>query len=226
VLRKALDEYKVVGVSTNVEFLRTLAGNEAFIRGDVETGFIPVSICSPPNRCLVSFFDLRRNTSTTCSRQFPHQRRKRLHRPLCTLSFETIPSLPRLLHPGPPSLLADSAETFMIAWSPYNRGRVPDLYRPGQVHFPRHLRYHCERHYGIHLRPCASRLQGRGFQFRGWQEPTDDRRLATSTSLTPGVLLSEHDGAVTCLPGRAEVYVGPSDAEVAVIPWWRCVGRG
>jgi len=44
VLRKALDEYKVVGLSTNVEFLRTLAGNEGFIRGDVETGFIPVSI--------------------------------------------------------------------------------------------------------------------------------------------------------------------------------------
>ena len=57
VLRKALDEYKVVGVSTNVEFLRTLAGNKAFIQGDVETGFIPVSFLSlseglsfhPPN---------------------------------------------------------------------------------------------------------------------------------------------------------------------------------
>lgn len=42
-LRRGLEEYKVVGVSTNVEFLRTLAGNEAFISGDVETGFIPVS---------------------------------------------------------------------------------------------------------------------------------------------------------------------------------------
>ncbi|KAJ2925669.1 hypothetical protein H1R20_g11425, partial [Candolleomyces eurysporus] len=40
-LRKALDEYHVVGVSTNVEFLRTLAGNRAFIDADVETGFIP-----------------------------------------------------------------------------------------------------------------------------------------------------------------------------------------
>ncbi|KAF7330133.1 hypothetical protein MSAN_02463200 [Mycena sanguinolenta] len=40
-LRKALDEYHVVGVSTNVEFLRTLAGNEAFINEEVETGFIP-----------------------------------------------------------------------------------------------------------------------------------------------------------------------------------------
>ncbi|TRM61595.1 carbamoyl-phosphate synthase L chain, ATP binding domain-containing protein [Schizophyllum amplum] len=39
-LRKALDEYHVVGVSTNVEFLRTLAGNEAFISEEVETGFI------------------------------------------------------------------------------------------------------------------------------------------------------------------------------------------
>ncbi|PFH46262.1 hypothetical protein AMATHDRAFT_70231 [Amanita thiersii Skay4041] len=40
-LRKALDEYHVVGVSTNVEFLRTLAGNKAFIDAKVETGFIP-----------------------------------------------------------------------------------------------------------------------------------------------------------------------------------------
>ncbi|KAJ7053983.1 carbamoyl-phosphate synthase L chain, ATP binding domain-containing protein [Mycena amicta] len=40
-LRKALDEYLVVGVSTNVEFLRTLAGNQAFIDEQVETGFIP-----------------------------------------------------------------------------------------------------------------------------------------------------------------------------------------
>ncbi|KAK7063650.1 carbamoyl-phosphate synthase L chain, ATP binding domain-containing protein [Favolaschia claudopus] len=41
VLRKALDEYHVVGVSTNVEFLRSLAGNQAFINEEVETGFIP-----------------------------------------------------------------------------------------------------------------------------------------------------------------------------------------
>ncbi|KAF9018077.1 hypothetical protein BDZ89DRAFT_1021700 [Hymenopellis radicata] len=41
VLRKALDEYHVVGVSTNVEFLRTLAGNQAFIDRELETGFIP-----------------------------------------------------------------------------------------------------------------------------------------------------------------------------------------
>ncbi|KAJ3905646.1 carbamoyl-phosphate synthase L chain, ATP binding domain-containing protein [Lentinula edodes] len=40
-LRKALDEYHVVGVSTNVEFLRTLAGNQAFIDAELETGFIP-----------------------------------------------------------------------------------------------------------------------------------------------------------------------------------------
>ncbi|KAI0066706.1 hypothetical protein BV25DRAFT_1849352 [Artomyces pyxidatus] len=41
ILRKALDEYHVVGVSTNIEFLRSLAGHQAFIDGDVETGFIP-----------------------------------------------------------------------------------------------------------------------------------------------------------------------------------------
>lgn len=42
ILRKALDEYHVVGVTTNIEFLRTLAGNEHFIGGEVETGFIQV----------------------------------------------------------------------------------------------------------------------------------------------------------------------------------------
>ncbi|TFK56357.1 hypothetical protein OE88DRAFT_6888 [Heliocybe sulcata] len=41
VLRKALEEYKVVGVHTNVEFLRTLASCGAFVDGEVETGFIP-----------------------------------------------------------------------------------------------------------------------------------------------------------------------------------------
>ncbi|KAI8980641.1 carbamoyl-phosphate synthase L chain, ATP binding domain-containing protein [Trametes punicea] len=40
-LRRALEEYHVVGVATNIEFLRTLAGNEAFVRAEVETGFIP-----------------------------------------------------------------------------------------------------------------------------------------------------------------------------------------
>ncbi|KAH8835118.1 carbamoyl-phosphate synthase L chain, ATP binding domain-containing protein [Flagelloscypha sp. PMI_526] len=40
VLRKALEEYQVVGVETNIEFLRVLAGNEAFVRGDVGVGFI------------------------------------------------------------------------------------------------------------------------------------------------------------------------------------------
>ncbi|TBU41264.1 carbamoyl-phosphate synthase L chain, ATP binding domain-containing protein [Dichomitus squalens] len=40
-LRTALEEYKVVGPSTNIEFLRMLAGNQAFIDAEVETGFIP-----------------------------------------------------------------------------------------------------------------------------------------------------------------------------------------
>lgn len=43
-LRRALDDYEVVGVSTNVEFLRALAGHQAFIDAEVETGFISVSI--------------------------------------------------------------------------------------------------------------------------------------------------------------------------------------
>jgi 3-methylcrotonyl-CoA carboxylase alpha subunit len=42
-LRGALEKYHVVGVATNIEFLRTLAGNNAFIEGDLETGFIRVS---------------------------------------------------------------------------------------------------------------------------------------------------------------------------------------
>ncbi|KAK4699562.1 hypothetical protein P7C70_g6698, partial [Phenoliferia sp. Uapishka_3] len=41
VLRKALDEYQVVGPHTNIEFLKSLAKHEAFIAGEVETGFIP-----------------------------------------------------------------------------------------------------------------------------------------------------------------------------------------
>jgi 3-methylcrotonyl-CoA carboxylase alpha subunit len=41
-LRKGLEEYEVVGLNTNIEFLRALAGHPAFIEGDVETGFIQV----------------------------------------------------------------------------------------------------------------------------------------------------------------------------------------
>ncbi|KAJ2999022.1 Methylcrotonoyl-CoA carboxylase subunit alpha, mitochondrial [Globomyces sp. JEL0801] len=40
VLRKALGEFEVVGPSTNIEFLKSLAAHPAFIAGDVETGFI------------------------------------------------------------------------------------------------------------------------------------------------------------------------------------------
>jgi 3-methylcrotonyl-CoA carboxylase alpha subunit len=41
-LRVALEEYQVVGVSTNIVFLRALAGHPAFIAAEVDTGFIPV----------------------------------------------------------------------------------------------------------------------------------------------------------------------------------------
>jgi 3-methylcrotonyl-CoA carboxylase alpha subunit len=41
-LRVALEEYQVVGLSTNIAFLRSLAGHPAFVAGEVETGFIPV----------------------------------------------------------------------------------------------------------------------------------------------------------------------------------------
>lgn len=39
-LRAALEEYEVVGPSTNIEFLKRLAAHPAFIAGEVETGFI------------------------------------------------------------------------------------------------------------------------------------------------------------------------------------------
>lgn len=39
-LRKALEEYEVVGVSTNIEFLKRLTAHQSFVAGDVETGFI------------------------------------------------------------------------------------------------------------------------------------------------------------------------------------------
>lgn len=40
VLRKALDQYEVAGLSTNIDFLKRLSSHPAFIAGEVETGFI------------------------------------------------------------------------------------------------------------------------------------------------------------------------------------------
>lgn len=69
-LRKALDEYQVVGVSTNVEFLRTLAGNQAFIDAQVETGFIPVNFFLS----LQSFsHEIHRNTTTNSYHPYKNQ---------------------------------------------------------------------------------------------------------------------------------------------------------
>ncbi|KAK6208064.1 hypothetical protein LQW54_007109 [Pestalotiopsis sp. IQ-011] len=39
-MERALREYEVVGLSTNIEFLKQLCNSPAFIEGDVETGFI------------------------------------------------------------------------------------------------------------------------------------------------------------------------------------------
>lgn len=39
-MERALREYEVVGLSTNIEFLKRLCNSPAFIEGDVETGFI------------------------------------------------------------------------------------------------------------------------------------------------------------------------------------------
>ncbi|KAI9348742.1 carbamoyl-phosphate synthase L chain, ATP binding domain-containing protein [Zopfochytrium polystomum] len=40
VLRKALGEFEVVGLNTNIDFLKRLASHKSFISGDVDTGFI------------------------------------------------------------------------------------------------------------------------------------------------------------------------------------------
>jgi 3-methylcrotonyl-CoA carboxylase alpha subunit len=71
ILRGALEQYEVVGVSTNTEFLRSLAGHEAFINEELETGFIKVSLA-------VSIITrdsdaLRRNTLMTSSQNCKHQ---------------------------------------------------------------------------------------------------------------------------------------------------------
>jgi 3-methylcrotonyl-CoA carboxylase alpha subunit len=39
-LHAALEDYEVVGLSTNIEFLKKICQSPAFIRGDVETGYI------------------------------------------------------------------------------------------------------------------------------------------------------------------------------------------
>lgn len=40
-LHAALEKYEVVGLSTNIEFLKTICTSPDFIKGDVETGYIP-----------------------------------------------------------------------------------------------------------------------------------------------------------------------------------------
>ncbi|KAI6133652.1 carbamoyl-phosphate synthase L chain, ATP binding domain-containing protein [Pisolithus croceorrhizus] len=80
VLRRGLEEYKVVGVSTNIDFLRTLAGNDTFIQGDVETGFIkkhyaelfpPTNEPSPEMLAQAALYVALRDTSTCNAPQSP-----------------------------------------------------------------------------------------------------------------------------------------------------------
>ena len=42
-LQRALEEYQVIGPSTNIEFLKAVAGHPEFATGAVETSFVPVS---------------------------------------------------------------------------------------------------------------------------------------------------------------------------------------
>lgn len=45
-LQRALGQYQVVGPSTNIEFLKAVAGHPEFQAGAVETNFIPVGLSS------------------------------------------------------------------------------------------------------------------------------------------------------------------------------------
>lgn len=45
-LKRALSQYQVVGPSTNIEFLKTVAAHPEFAAGPVETSFIPVRFYS------------------------------------------------------------------------------------------------------------------------------------------------------------------------------------
>eukprot|EP01133_Synstelium_polycarpum_P014582 gene14582-17242_t len=50
-LRNALEEYHIVGLNTNISFLKRLSAHPAFIAGEVETGFIPMhkaNLMAPP----------------------------------------------------------------------------------------------------------------------------------------------------------------------------------
>lgn len=59
VLRKALGEYQIVGPHTNIEFLKRLASHEAFIKADVETGFIQVRYFIRHHSCLIAKAELK-----------------------------------------------------------------------------------------------------------------------------------------------------------------------
>ncbi|EGC36023.1 methylcrotonyl-CoA carboxylase [Dictyostelium purpureum] len=41
-LRNSLDEYHIIGLNTNINFLKRLSTHPAFVKGEVETGFIPI----------------------------------------------------------------------------------------------------------------------------------------------------------------------------------------
>ncbi|EGG17604.1 methylcrotonyl-CoA carboxylase [Cavenderia fasciculata] len=50
-LRNSLDKYHIVGLNTNISFLKRLSSHPAFVAGEVETGFIPMhkeALMAPP----------------------------------------------------------------------------------------------------------------------------------------------------------------------------------
>jgi 3-methylcrotonyl-CoA carboxylase alpha subunit len=101
VLRRALDDYRVVGVSTNVEFLRALAGHPAFVAGDIDTGFIPVRLFLPSS-----------HTQPKLTRQGRHAQKYRAE------------LLPPLVEPGP-EVLAQAALFAVLRDRPAASSRSP-----------------------------------------------------------------------------------------------------
>jgi 3-methylcrotonyl-CoA carboxylase alpha subunit len=57
-LRNALDDYRVVGLATNIPFLKRVADHEAFIRADVSTAFIEVCSFQSFHFHFISFANL------------------------------------------------------------------------------------------------------------------------------------------------------------------------
>jgi len=137
VLRKALDEYRVVGVSTNIEFLRMLAGHEAFINGQVETGFISVCHLCPQYPQYSSFCRNIMTISFLLFQSLPLRSSRKQH---CSWLSVTTRSIHLHFHPslrGLHSCPAVLAETPMNESSPSRKKmslRIPSQFTSSPRH--------------------------------------------------------------------------------------------